>query len=135
MNNKQRVELLELAIKARENAYVPYSNFGVGAALLCKSGKIYTGCNIENAAYGSTMCAERVAIFKAISEGEREFVACSVVGGPVGGSLRSFCLPCGACRQVMSEFADDKFEIIFGSCKKDMSVYHIDDIMPMRFDL
>lgn len=135
MNKKQREELLLEAIEARKNAYIPYSHFGVGAALLAKSGKIYRGCNIENASYGPTNCAERTAFFKAVSEGEREFTAIAIVGGPEGGDLRPVCEPCGVCRQVMAEFCKGDFQIIFGSCKKDISVYTLDDIMPMRFDL
>ena len=94
-------ELLLIAIEAREFAYAPYSNHKVGAALLGKSGKIYTGCNVENAAYTPTNCAERTAIFKAVSEGEREFSAIAVVGG-LGDQLSEVCAPCGVCRQVLS---------------------------------
>ena len=135
MDKKQQSELLRLAIEARENAYVPYSGFAVGAALLAKSGKIYKGCNIENAAYGSTNCAERTAFFKAVSEGEREFTAIATVGGNKDGELRSFCPPCGACRQVMAEFCKGDFLLIFGSGEDDISVYTLDEIMPHRFDL
>lgn len=131
MDKIKRTELLNLAIKARKNAYIPYSHFGVGAAALFDSGKIYTGCNIENLAYGSTNCAERTAIFKAVSEGERKLVAIAIVGGPEDGELLSVCEPCGACRQVMSEFADGDCEIIFGSSENDMSVYTLNDILPM----
>lgn len=93
-------QLVEMAAKAKEYAYVPYSNFRVGAALLTKSGKIYTGCNIENASFGATNCAERTAIFKAVSEGERNFEAIAV-----NSDMESFTFPCGICRQVMVEFA------------------------------
>jgi len=91
-------DLIDLAKQARKKAYTPYSHYKVGAALLCKSGKVYTGCNVENASYGHTVCAERTAVFKAVSEGETEFEAIAVVTKN-GGS------PCGACRQVLSEFA------------------------------
>ena len=97
--------LLEEAKKARKNSYSPYSGFKVGAALLCGSGKIYTGCNIENAAYSPTVCAERVAFFKALSEGERDFTAIAIVGGS-GEDPDPLVAPCGVCRQVMAEFCD-----------------------------
>ena len=107
-------ELIHKAIAAREFAYAPYSNFCVGAALLTKSGKIYTGCNVENAGYSATNCAERTAFFKAVSEGEREFAAIAIVGGPRG-PLTEYCSPCGVCRQVMAEFCDpDEFLVIHG---------------------
>lgn len=104
-------ELLALAAKARERSYSPYSGFRVGAALLAASGKVYLGCNIENAAYTPTNCAERTAFFKAISEGEREFVSIAVVGGKNGISEPSY--PCGVCRQVMAEFCDPDSFIIY----------------------
>ena len=105
-------ELIHKAIAAREFAYAPYSNFCVGAALLTKSGKIYTGCNVENAGYSATNCAERTAFFKAVSEGEREFAAIAIGGGPRG-PLTEYCSPCGVCRQVMAEFCDpDEFLVI-----------------------
>ncbi len=134
MNKKKREELLNEAIEARKNAYVPYSHFQVGAALLGKNGTIYRGCNIENAAFGSTMCAERTAFFKAVSEGVREFEAIAIVGGPEGKELIPVCDPCGNCRQVMAEFCKGDFEIIFGSSKKDISVYTLDQLLPLRFD-
>jgi len=100
LTDEVRQKLIDLAIEARELAYAPYSNYRVGAALLTRSGKIYTGVNVENAAYPTGTCAERVAIFKAVSEGQREFVALAVVTGNGG-------MPCGACRQVMAEFGLD----------------------------
>ena len=103
--------LMNLAAKARENAYTPYSHFRVGAALLASSGKIYTGCNIENASYSPTNCAERTAFFKAVSEGERSFVAIAIVGGPEN-TVSGLCTSCGVCRQVMAEFCDSLDEII-----------------------
>ena len=135
MNKKKREELLKEAIEARKNAYVPYSHFQVGAALLAKNGNVYRGCNIENAAFGSTMCAERTAFFKAVSEGVREFEAIAIVGGPESGALRAICDPCGNCRQVMAEFCKGDFEIIFGSSKKDLSVYTLEQLLPLRFKL
>ena len=107
-------ELVELAFSAREKAYAPYSGFCVGAALLTEGGKVYLGCNIENAAYTPSNCAERTAFFKAVSEGEREFTAIAIVGGKEGEAC-DFCAPCGVCRQVMMEFCDPKdFQIILG---------------------
>ena len=100
-------ELLLTAIEAREKAYAPYSNHKVGAALVGKSGKVYTGCNVENAAYTPTNCAERTAIFKAVSEGEREFVAIAIVGG-IGEELSKVCAPCGVCRQVLADKAREQ---------------------------
>ncbi|MBQ9863332.1 MAG: cytidine deaminase [Lachnospiraceae bacterium] len=106
-------ELVSLALKAREMSYSPYSNFAVGAALLTKSGKVYLGCNIENAGYTPTNCAERTAFFKAVSEGEREFSKIAIVGGKVGEMIEKFAYPCGVCRQVMREFCDvETFEVI-----------------------
>ena len=128
MNDK---ELMELACKARENAYTPYSNFKVGAALLTKSGKVYCGCNIENATYTPTVCAERTAFFKAVSEGEREFEKIAVAGG-TGESENDFCAPCGVCRQVMAEFCDEKFILVLGD-KKSFKKYELGEILPFAF--
>jgi cytidine deaminase len=102
------IELVKLAIKAREKSYAPYSGFAVGAALLCSNGRVYMGCNIENAAFTPGNCAERTAVFKAISEGERDFDAIAVVGGRVGADADSsaLCPPCGVCRQVLREFVN-----------------------------
>ena len=105
-------ELLKTAIEARENAYVPYSHFAVGAALLAKSGKVYRGCNVENAAYGPTNCAERTAFFTAVCAGEREFEALAICGGPAGKPVSELCAPCGVCRQVIREFCPDDFPIV-----------------------
>ena len=100
------IELVNLAKEARTHAYVPYSGYAVGAALLCADGTVYQGCNIENASYSPTVCAERVAVFKAVYDGRRDFAAIAVVGGPEGGPAETFCAPCGVCRQVMVEFCD-----------------------------
>jgi cytidine deaminase len=108
------VELVELAIEAREHSYCTYSGFAVGAALLTKSGKIYQGCNIENVSFTPTICAERTAFFKAVYDGEREFEAIAIVGGPAGKPVSSPCAPCGVCRQVMREFCKDDFKIYLG---------------------
>ena len=108
------LELMERAVQAREFSYSPYSNFRVGAALLGKSGKVYTGCNVENASYSPTNCAERTALFKAISEGEREFTAIAIVGGK-GEDIAPVCAPCGVCRQVLAEFCDADFRVVLGT--------------------
>ena len=107
-------ELIKRAVEAREFSYSPYSGFRVGAALLGKSGKVYTGCNVENAAFSPTNCAERTAIFKAVSEGEREFEAIAIVGGK-GETLAPLCAPCGVCRQVLAEFCSGDFRIVLGT--------------------
>lgn len=109
-------DLVMRALEARKRAYVPYSHWAVGAALLTKDGKVYEGCNIENAAYTPTNCAERTAFFKAVSEGEREFAAIAVVGGHEAGEAEKICAPCGVCRQIMMEFCDpDTFRVILGT--------------------
>ena len=127
--NKQ---LIETAVKAREMAYAPYSHYKVGAALLAKSGKIYTGCNVENASFTPTNCAERTAFFKAISEGDREFEMIAIVGGKDGEELSKNCTPCGVCRQVMTEFCDKDFKIILGP-PDDFKVLTLEEIMPYSF--
>lgn len=124
-------ELLLKAIEAREMAYAPYSDHKVGAALVGKSGKVYTGCNVENAAYTPTNCAERTAIFKAVSEGEREFTAIAVVGG-LGDKLSDVCAPCGVCRQVLGEFCEKDLRIIMGTPDK-IVVSTLADLLPLSF--
>ena len=125
--------LVEAAIEATKFAYVPYSNFKVGAAILADNGKIYTGCNIENASYSPTNCAERTAIFKAVSEGVTKFKKIAVVGGP-NGNLENYCPPCGVCRQVISEFADEEFELILGTSKNKYAVYNFfEEVLPFSF--
>lgn len=125
-------ELVKLAMKAAENAYVPYSRHYVGAALETKSGKIYLGCNIENAAYGPTNCAERTAFFKAVSEGEREFSKIAVVGGREL-DFKDYFTPCGVCRQVMSEFCDGDFLVIIGKNGGEYIEKTLDELLPLRF--
>ena len=124
-------ELIALALSARERAYAPYSGFRVGAALLSKSGKTYLGCNIENAAYTPTNCAERTAIFKAVSEGEREFSAIAIVGGS-GEEPADFCAPCGVCRQVIAEFCDKDFRILLGTPEQ-FQAYTLEELLPFSF--
>ena len=125
--------LVKAAIEATKYAYVPYSNFKVGAAILAENGKIYTGCNIENASYSPTNCAERTAIFKAVSEGVTKFKKIAVVGGP-NGNLENYCPPCGVCRQVISEFADKDFELILGTSENTYAVYNFfEEVLPLSF--
>ena len=125
-------DLMRLAEAARERAYAPYSNFLVGAALLGKSGKVYLGCNVENAGYGATNCAERTAFFKAISDGEREFQAIAIVGGKRG-EKPGYCPPCGICRQVMAEFCDGEFPVVLGSADK-YEIHKLSDLLPLAFN-
>ena len=125
--------LVKAAIEATKYAYVPYSNFKVGAAILAENGKIYTGCNIENASYSPTNCAERTAIFKAVSEGVTKFKKIAVVGGP-NGNLENYCPPCGVCRQVISEFADEDFELILGTSENTYAIYNFfEEVLPLSF--
>ena len=125
-------EQFDIAKKARENAHEPYCNYKVGAVLKTKSGKVYTGCNVANGGIQS-ICAERVAFVKAISEGERDFESIAVVGGPVGGKLEE-CLPCGYCRQFISEFVKDDFKI-YTENNNEINEYSLDDLLPNRFKL
>ena len=126
-------ELCKLAIEAMGHAYAPYSGFKVGAALLCADGTVYQGCNIENAAYSPTNCAERTAFFKAVSEGEREFSAIAVVGGPSEAPPVDFCFPCGVCRQVIAEFCSRDFKIYIAKNTEEIKEYSLDDILPYAF--
>ena len=126
--------LIQQALEAREYSYAPYSGFCVGAALLGKSGTVYTGCNIENAAYGPSNCAERTAFFKAVSVGEREFEAIAIAGGPGAEEPDDFCPPCGVCRQVMMEFCDpEEFLIILVKSAVQTMDYKLADLLPMGF--
>ena len=132
-------ELVKTAIEMTKRSYVPYSHFHVGAALLDKSGKVWTGCNIENAAYGPSNCAERTAVFKAVSEGVREFEAIAIVGGPEDDAgnpqINDFCPPCGVCRQVLSEFCDRNFKIILANGKGEQKVFTLGELLPDSFSL
>lgn len=126
-------ELIETAAAQLAFSYTPYSHFKVGAALLAKNGRVYTGCNIENAAYTPTNCAERTAIFKAVSEGVREFEAICIIGGPEG-RIVDYTPPCGVCRQVMMEFCQpEEFQIILAKGKDDYRIYKLKDLMPQGF--
>ena len=126
-------ELVKKAFGMRQFAYAPYSGFKVGAALLSKNGDIYGGCNIENAAYGPSNCAERTAFFKAISEGVREFAAIAIVGGPEEG-VKDFCPPCGVCRQVMAEFCSpEEFYIILAKSPEEKKIFTLEQLFPEGF--
>ena len=125
-------ELLALAVEAMKNSFSPYSNCCVGAALLCENGKVYWGANIENAAFSPTVCAERVAFFKAISEGEKSFSKIAVVGGK-NGVINGIFAPCGVCRQVMREFCNDDFPIILGESENSYKETTLKDLLPFSF--
>lgn len=121
-------KLIEEAIDAREFAYVPYSNFKVGAAVLMEDGSIYSGCNIENASFGATNCAERTAIFKAVSEGKKEIKALAEIG-----DIKNYTMPCGICRQVISEFISEDIDIILIKDKNDFVIKKFSEIFPLSF--
>lgn len=124
-------KLIEQALAAREYSYSPYSHFRVGAALLCRDGTVYTGCNIENRAYGPTNCAERTAFFKAVSEGKREFAAIAIVGGE---DETVWCYPCGVCRQVMAEFCDGgALKIICAKAVDEYRIFTLNELLPEMF--
>lgn len=125
-------ELISYAINSLENAYAPYSKFKVGAALLCENGNVYTGCNVENASFSATNCAERTAFFKAISEGERAFKKIAVVAFK-DGKINEYISPCGVCRQVMAEFCTDDFEIVLAKSTSDYVTYKLSDLLPNSF--
>lgn len=124
-------KLVEIASKVMKKAYTPYSHFKVGAALLCSDGTVYEGCNIENASYTPTVCAERVAFFSAVRDGQRNFSKIAIVGGH-DGVLSSYAYPCGVCRQVMREFCDGNFIVILYDGEK-LVEYTLDEIMPHSF--
>ena len=129
-------ELIKEAFVAQQKAYTPYSHFRVGAALLAADGRIYHGCNIENAAYSPTNCAERTAFFKAVSEGNTNFVAIAIVGNAEGvvKGQGEICAPCGVCRQVMAEFCDaDSFKIILGVDEEHYEEYLLKELLPLGF--
>lgn len=124
-------ELFNIAEKARKKSYSPYSGFAVGAALLCRDGTVFTGANVENAAFSPSICAERVAIFSAVHAGRRDFEAIAVVGGKHG-EKGAFCPPCGVCRQVMAEFCSGDFKVILGD-EKETKAYTLSEILPLSF--
>lgn len=127
-------ELIKEAIEARKMAYCPYSEYAVGAALLTKRGNIYRGCNIENASFGATNCAERTAAFKAVSNGDTQFDKIAIVGGNVNTSVSDFAYPCGVCRQVLREFADpDSFEVIVAVSEDVFRIHSLNELLPNSF--
>ena len=131
---KELKNLMIIAMEARNYAYCPYSNYSVGVALLCADGRIVTGSNIENASYGVSNCAERTAFFKAVSEGEKDFVAIAISGGSSGEDSDSYAYPCGVCRQVMREFCDEeKFKILVVKNEKEYEEYLLKDLLPKSF--
>ena len=133
MKKEQIKKMIEIALSQLAYSYTPYSDFKVGAALLGKNGRIYTGCNIENAAYTPTNCAERTAFFKAVSEGVLEFDAICVVGG-MNKELKEYAAPCGVCRQVMMEFCDpEKFQIILATSKEQYEIFTLKELLPLGF--
>ncbi len=129
----QYQDLIQAALEAREMAYVPYSHYTVGAALLTAEGETYQGGNIENASYGATNCAERTAIFKAVSEGRRSFRAIAIAGGMEGKEPVDYAYPCGICRQVMQEFAGEDFRIIVARSVSDYKIYRLEELLPHGF--
>ena len=133
MDKKLAQEMIDLAIEQLKYSYTPYSGFKVGAALLTEDGRFYTGCNIENAAYTPTNCAERTAFFKAVSEGERSFKAICVVGGK-DGILTEYAAPCGVCRQVMMEFCNpDTFKIVLATGREQYEIFTLKELLPLGF--
>ena len=128
MDNK---ELIEKAVQSLKYSYSPYSEFSVGASLLTKEGNLYTGCNIENASYSATVCAERTAFFSALSKGEKNFFKIAIVGGKYG-KINDFCYPCGVCRQVMSEFCHDDFEIVLFN-GEEIKTFKLGELLPYGF--
>ena len=133
MQEFEKKDLIQQALLACKNSYSPYSHFAVGAALLTSDDKVYLGCNIENATYTPTICAERVAIFKALSLKDTEFKAIAIVGGK-DGDCTGFCPPCGVCRQVMREFCSDDFLVILGNKNLEYREYKLSEILPLSFD-
>lgn len=133
MDKKLVEEMIELAAKQMEYSYAPYSGFKVGAALLTEEGEFYTGCNIENAAYTPSNCAERTAFFKAVSEGKRKFRAICVAGGK-DGVLTDYTAPCGVCRQVMMEFCNpDTFQVIMAVSRDQYKIVTLKELLPLSF--
>lgn len=130
---EKRRELAEAALKMRQYAYAPYSGYTVGAAILTADGRIYEGCNIENASYGATNCAERTAFFKAVSQGERRFKMIAIAGGRKGEEPSDYAYPCGICRQVMQEFCGDDFKIMVVKSAADYRIFTLAELLPCGF--
>lgn len=130
MNKK---DLFILAKDAMKNSYAPYSNYNVGAVLLTKNGNVYKGCNIENASYSLTNCAERTALFSAIANGEKEFEAICIIGGK-NGEITDYAMPCGACRQALAEFCNADFQVFVGINENDIKEYRLGELLPYSFN-
>lgn len=126
-------DLITQALEAREFSYAPYSGYAVGAALMTKDGEIYRGCNVENASYGATNCAERTAFFKAVSEGKHDFKAIAIVGGIKGQAPVDYAYPCGVCRQVICEFTSSDFPIVVAKSVEDYKEYTLEELLPCSF--
>ena len=133
LDKKDLEALIQEALDARTRAHAPYSHYHVGAALMTEDGKIYQGCNIENASYGATNCAERTAFFKAVDAGERKFSAIAIAGGLSGSNPKDFAYPCGICRQVMQEFCKGEFLVIIAKSLTEYQIYTLAEIMPFGF--
>ena len=137
MNEQIEKELIQKAMEMTKRSYAPYSGYHVGAALQAKDGVIYTGCNIENASYGATNCAERTAFFKAVSEGVKDFVAIAIVGAPADAAAENtfseYAYPCGICRQVMQEFCKKDFTIIVAKSTENYQKYTLSELLPFGF--
>lgn len=134
MTENQIMKLIETAIEARKKSYSPYSHYRVGAALLTSDGHMFSGCNIENAAYTPTNCAERTAFFKAVSEGVRDFTAIAIVGSPEGNEITQYSYPCGVCRQVMMEFCDpEAFQVIVARSAEEYEIRTLKEFLPEGF--
>lgn len=131
---EMKEELIRAALAAREKSYSPYSHYRVGSALLTEDGEIITGCNVENASYGAACCAERTAVFKAISQGKRHFSAIAIAGGLEGKEPEDYAYPCGICRQVLNEFAgNDSFKVIVAKSVSDYKEYALSELLPYSF--
>ena len=126
-------DLFKMAKDAMKHSYAPYSNYNVGSSLLCKNGNVYDGCNVENASYSLTNCAERTALFTAIANGEKEFEAICIVGGK-NGVITDYAMPCGACRQVLSEFCDENFKVYVGINENEIKEFRLYELIPYSFN-
>lgn len=133
MHSETIMELIQEALEARKSAYVPYSHYAVGAALLTREGGIYRGCNLESASYGATICAERTAVCKAVSEGHRRFRAIAVAGGMEGRKPTDYAYPCGICRQLLGEFVEKDFSVIVAKDESTYEIYTFEELLPHGF--
>lgn len=134
LSSEGKRKLISYAFEARKRSYCPYSDFAVGAAVMCDDGTIFQGCNIENASYSATICAERSAILSAVSSGQQNFLAIAIVGGKKDAFVEEFVYPCGVCRQVMVEFCENNFLIIVAKSENDYQEFTLDKMVPYQFD-